>query len=119
MLKAYGRTVTIRRVSPEEPDPITDLPAEASGATQQVSAVMKAPSTMTEQSYASQFAAGTMVRSRTQSVTFAAVDLSGQPTVPPQEGDELVVDGVVWRFMGVSVAEPDGTPIVFTGTVKR
>lgn len=119
MIKAYGQIAVLRRVAVEDPNPVTDLPADTSTADQQVAVLLRAPSTMTEQSYASQFASGAMVRSKTRTVTMAGVDVDGAPVEEPKEGDLLLVGADTWRFVGASVVDPDGTAIIYSGTVKR
>jgi hypothetical protein len=120
-LAAKGRTVTLRHVvSSDEFNPVTDQPAELDTTEVQVSALVTPPTTMTEQAYADQFKAGTMVRSRTRNVLWAAKDTGGT-TLPfsPQEGDQLDFDGYTWELVGVRHLAPDGTPLFWAGTCKR
>lgn len=116
LIKAKGQKITLEQtVTADAPDPVTDLPAETGAKQSSAYALVMAPNTMTEQAYADQFRLGSMIRSRTRVLTIAAEGVS----FVPQEGDKALFDGKTWVFVGVKATAPDGTPIIYEGTVKR
>lgn len=122
LIKAKGRRVTVTHIvlGNEDIEPLADTPTDPDTLTSEIYAVILPPNRMTEQAYADQFANGTLVRSRVRRFMCANTDADGgELAFVIADGDQVTIDGFIWTIVGIALLDPDGSIIMYSGTIKR